>query len=114
MPLVKLLEGTHVALSRFLSQPVISFLRRLDFGCGHVSVFGQARKNILSSTFVGYDYHESAGFKVRSNLFLGISLRIFGEVVVTLNADVMRLFARVVALPDPKDIGISRAASILS
>ena len=42
MPLVKLLKGCHIALSRFLSQRVIRFLRRLDFGCGHVFVLGPA------------------------------------------------------------------------
>ena len=40
MPLVKLLEGGHVALGRFLRQGVIRFLRRLGFGCGHVFVLG--------------------------------------------------------------------------
>ena len=38
MPLVKLLEGRHVTLSRLLRQGVIRFLRRLGFGCGHVFV----------------------------------------------------------------------------
>jgi hypothetical protein len=42
MPLVKLLEGGHVALGRFLRQSVIRFLRRLGFDCGHVFVLGQA------------------------------------------------------------------------
>ena len=40
MPLVKLLEGSHVALGRLLRQSVIGFLRRLGFGCGHVFVLG--------------------------------------------------------------------------
>jgi hypothetical protein len=38
MALVKLLEGCHVALSRFLPQLVICRLRCLGFGCGHVLV----------------------------------------------------------------------------
>ena len=46
MPLVKLLEGGHVALSSLLRQRVIRFLRRLGFGCGHVFVLGQATKNL--------------------------------------------------------------------
>ena len=45
MPLVELLEGRHVALGRFLRQSVIGFLRRLDFGCGHVFVLGQATRS---------------------------------------------------------------------
>jgi hypothetical protein len=44
MPLVKLLEGGHIALSRFLCQRVICFLVRLGFGCGHVFVLGLATK----------------------------------------------------------------------
>jgi hypothetical protein len=40
MPLVKLLKGSHIALSRLLCQRVIGFLRRLGFGCGHVFVLG--------------------------------------------------------------------------
>ena len=44
MPLVKLLEGDHVALGRFLRQSVIRFLRRLGFDCGHVFVLGQATR----------------------------------------------------------------------
>jgi hypothetical protein len=40
MPLVKLLKGSHIALSRLLSQRVIGFLLRLGFGCGHVFVLG--------------------------------------------------------------------------
>ena len=38
MALVKLLEGSHVALSGFLRQPVIGCSRCLGFGCGHVFV----------------------------------------------------------------------------
>jgi hypothetical protein len=62
MALVKLLEGRHVALGRFLSQSVICFLRRLDFGCGHVFVLGQATR-FSSSTPVRHELHESAFFK---------------------------------------------------
>jgi hypothetical protein len=44
-----LLEGRHVALSRLLSQRVIRFRLRLDFGCGHVFVLGQATKIFISN-----------------------------------------------------------------
>jgi hypothetical protein len=39
-----LLEGRHIALSRLLSQCVIRFRLRLDFGCGHVFVLGKLRR----------------------------------------------------------------------
>ncbi len=105
MPLVKLLKGSHVALSRFLSQRVISFLLRLGFGCGHVFVLGQATKE--SSTYsasFAHSYHESACFKEAATLFLSIFPKGFCEVLVALITGVMRSFERVVALPDPKDI----------
>ena len=44
MSLVKLLKSDHVALSRLLRQLVIRVLVRLDFGCGHVFVLGQATR----------------------------------------------------------------------
>lgn len=48
MPLVELLEGCHVALSRLLRQRVIRLLRRLGFGCGHVFVYlGKQRKRAI-------------------------------------------------------------------
>jgi hypothetical protein len=40
----------------------------------------------------------------RSGFFLDISQRGTCEVLVALNAGVMRRFERVVALPDPKDV----------
>ncbi|MFN2516316.1 MAG: hypothetical protein ABR556_08875 [Pyrinomonadaceae bacterium] len=103
MPLVKLLEGSHVALSRFLSQRVISFLLRLDFGCGHVFVLGQATKDLPSLTLVRHDYHESACFKGAATWPQYFPQGILRG-VVALNTAVMRGFERVVALPDPKDI----------
>jgi hypothetical protein len=38
MPLVKLLESGHIALSGFLSQLIVGLLRCLGLGCGHVLV----------------------------------------------------------------------------
>jgi len=99
VPLVKLLEGYHVALSRFLRQRIICFLVRLDFGCGHVFVLRQATKNVRSLTPVRHDFHESAVSRERQPL-----PQRFCEAVVALIAGVMRRFERVVALPDPKDI----------
>jgi hypothetical protein len=101
MPLVKLLEGSHVALSGPLSQLVISFLVRLDFGCGHVFVLGQATGE-LSSSF-SPRLSRVRLFQGSGNLFLGIS-HLVCEVLATLNAGVMQRFERVVALLDPKDI----------
>jgi hypothetical protein len=46
----------------------------------------------------------SPRFQGSGNFFLSISQLGTGEVVVALNAGVMRRFKRVVALPDPKDI----------
>lgn len=46
MPLVKLLEGCHIALGGVLRQRVIRFLVRLGFGCGHVFI-GQATKDSI-------------------------------------------------------------------
>ena len=46
MTLVKLLEGSHITLSGFLSQRVICFLLRLGFGCGHVFVMGASDERI--------------------------------------------------------------------
>ena len=47
MPLIKLLEGCHIALSGFLGQPVICLRLRLGFGCGHVFVLGQGTKDSI-------------------------------------------------------------------
>lgn len=44
MPLVKFLKRRHVAMSSFLCQLVVCLWFRLDFGCGHVFVLGQATK----------------------------------------------------------------------
>src|SRR4030095_7570236 len=62
MPLVKLLKGWHVALSRLLRQGEIRLLRRLDFGCGHVFVLGKQRK-CDSLRVIAHEYHLSAYFK---------------------------------------------------
>jgi hypothetical protein len=99
MSLVKLLEGHHVALSRFLRESVIRFLMRLGFGCGHVFVFGQATKILI---------FRAADPQSRLRIFQRSGERFpqqcFGESAFALNAGVMRRFQRVVALSDPKDI----------
>ena len=103
MPLVKLLEGYHIALSSFLSQRVIRFLLRLGFGCGHVFVLGSATTEVASLALVSHD-HESAHFKGAATKSLAFPQWGSCEALVALNAGVMRRFERVVALPDPKDI----------
>jgi hypothetical protein len=103
MPLVKLLEGCHIALSRLLSQCVIRFRLRLDFGCGHVFVLGQGTKK-SSRTLVHHLYHESACFKEAATFSSTFPCGLMRGVLVALNAGVMQRFERVVALPDPKDI----------
>ena len=50
MPLIKLLEGAHVALSCSLRQRVIGFRLCLGFGCGHVFVFGANDESSLTPT----------------------------------------------------------------
>ena len=103
MPLVKLLEGRHIALGRFLRQSVISFLRRLGFGCGHVFVLGQATKiSILNACSPGQS--RVRVFKGAATISSAFPAGCCGGSVVALNAGVMRHFKRVVALPDPKDI----------
>lgn len=103
MTLIKLLKGRHVTLRSFLRQRVIRFLLRLDFGCGHVFVFGAKLRKV-------YFYACSPRlprvrvFQRSGNLFLDISPAGSYEALVALNAGVMRRFERVVALPDPKDI----------
>jgi hypothetical protein len=103
MPLVKLLEGRHVALSRLLSQRVIRFRLRLDFGCGHVFVLEQGPKKSFR-TLERPGLSRVAFFKGAATFHLSIFLRILRGNLVALNAGVMRRFERVVALPDPKDI----------
>jgi len=99
MSLVKLLEGHHVALSRFLRESVIRFLMRLGFGCGHVFVFGQATKILIFALLLP---------RSRLRIFKGAAMRfpqqMPGGSAFALNAGVMRRFQRVVALSDPKDI----------
>jgi hypothetical protein len=104
MPLVKLLKGCHVALSRFLRQCVIRLLRLLGFDCGHVFVCWSKQRNGDSYRLFYHDYHESARFKEAATISLGISQWTLARSVVALNAGVMQRFERVVALPDPKDI----------
>jgi hypothetical protein len=94
MPLIKLLEGCHIALSGFLSQRKIRF--RLEFGCGHVFVLGQATKDLSPFAPVRHAYHESAFSREQQ------------PQGVALDAGVMQRFERVVALPDPKDIEFSQ------
>jgi hypothetical protein len=103
MPLVKLLEGCHIALSGLLCQLVIRFLLRLGFGCGHVFVLGRATK-ILSLNACSPRYHRSAFFKGAATVFLSIYQAGSCQAFVALNAGVMRRFELVVALPHPKDI----------
>src|SRR6185503_6471808 len=104
MALVKVLESSHIALGGFLSQLIICRLRCLGFGCGHVSP-ARASSEEISQNF-NLDRlrtHASASFK-GAVLFLPKCPR--GDAVrrpSTLNAAVMRPFARVVALPDPKN-----------
>lgn len=104
MPLVKLLEGPHVALSRFLSQRVICFLLRLDFGCGHVFVLAQATKSIPSFSACSPRASRVRFFQKSPTTFLGISPRALRVTSWPQRGCVMQRFERVVALPDPKDI----------
>src|SRR6185437_16357949 len=80
MPLVKLLEGRHVALGRFLRQSVIRFLRRLGFDCGHVFVLGQATR-FSSSTLVRHELSLVRIFQGSGDFFLSISQPGSGEVM---------------------------------
>ena len=106
MTLVKLLESCHVVLGRLLRQLIICSLRCLSFGCGHVTrLLGQARKKFHNFRLV---WHDS-----RFREFQGSNTEVLrncprGDAVQrpsTLNAAVMQRFARVVALPDPKNSG---------
>jgi predicted lipoprotein len=107
MPLVKLLEGGHVALSRFLRQRVICFLLRLGFGCGHVFVLGQATKALSLQRWRAENVTSPRLSKERQPFPSAFPQWAICEgFAVTLNACVMRRFERVVALPDPKDIEI--------
>jgi hypothetical protein len=104
MPLIKLLKGHHVALSRLLSESVIGFVLRLGFGCGHVFVLGQAYEEYLFSTCSPRVSLVRVFQRSSNPFFLSILNRSDARLVVALNAGVMRRFRRVVALPDPKDI----------
>ena len=103
MPLVKLLEGGHIALSGFLCQRVIRFLLRLDFGCGHVFVLGQVTKDSLF-TARSPQLSRVRIFQKSATFSSAFPRRVFARCLVALNAGVMQRFERVVALPDPKDI----------
>ena len=103
MPLVKLLEGGHIALSGFLCQRVIRFLLRLDFGCGHVFVLGQVTKDSLF-TARSPQLSRVRIFQRSATFSSAFTRRVFARCLVALNAGVMQRFERVVALPDPKDI----------
>jgi len=103
MSLVKLLEGHHVALSRFLSESVIRFLVRLGFGCGHVFVFGQARRFPFFAP-TRHVFTKSAFSKEQRFVSSAFPVNLLRGTAVALNAGVMRRFQRVVALSDPKDI----------
>src|ERR1041385_9047441 len=105
MTLVKLLESCHVVLGGLLRQLIICSLRCLSFGCGHVTrLLGQARKKFHKlSDLVGT---MSRFPRVSRERYSGLSNCPRGDAVQrpsTLNAAVMRRFARVVALPDPKN-----------
>ena len=106
--LVKLLEGSHVALSRLLSQLIIRLLLGFDFGCGHVFVLGPGDSRLSHHLApVRHDYHASAYFKGAATSFSAFpfgTVRNMRKITVALVAGVMRGFERVVALPDPKDI----------
>ncbi len=73
MTLVKLLEGFHVALSSLLSQLIIRLLLRLDFGCGHVFVLGQATKDFSSFSASPPPLSRVRRFQRSGNLLLSIS-----------------------------------------
>jgi len=103
MPLVKLLEGSHIALSGFLCQLVIRLLLRLGFGCGHVFVLGQATKDSIFERLFA-TIHLSASFKGAVTISSAFANQAPARRLVALNTGVMRRFERVVALPDPKDI----------
>jgi len=103
MSLVKLLEGHHVALSRLLSESVIRFLLRLGFGCGHVFVFGQARRFLLFAP-TRHAFTRVRVFKGAAIVSSAFPVNLPRGTAVALNAGVMRRFQRVVALSDPKDI----------
>jgi len=103
MPLVKLLEGRHIALGSFLRQSVIRFLGRLDFDCGHVFVFGASYENsILNAVRPGVSRVRI--FKGARPFSSAFSTRFMRGYAIVLNAGVMQRLKRVVALPDPKDI----------
>ena len=100
MPLVKLLKGAHVSLSRALRQGVIRGLC-LSIGWRHVFVYlGKRPGSRNSPLLVRHDYHVSA---VSSERHLFLRHPLYGcELPGVLNAGVMPRFERVVALPDLK------------
>ena len=104
MPLVKLLEGCHIALSRLLRQCVVRFLLRLGFGCGHVFVLGQATKDSVFSCSFATIITSPRLSKERQLISSAFPRRALARRLVALNAGVMRRFQRVVALPGPKDV----------
>lgn len=112
MPLVKLLEGHHVALSRLLSQRVISFLLRLDVGCGHVFVFLQATKAPRRFSACSHRVSRVRFFKGAQPLCLDISPWVLRVTSWPQRGCVMQRFKRVVALPDPKDMNFPCRSNI--
>ena len=97
MPLIKLLEGAHVALSCSLRQRVIGFRLCLGFGCGHVFVFGANDESSLTPTVDTSRFRVFSKETTSSSAFPGTC-----EVLVALNAGVMQRFERVVALLNQK------------
>ena len=103
MTLVKLFESSHIALGRFLRQLVICRLRCLGFGCGHVFICsGKFERYLTNFRHVWHDSHASACFKGAALFSLPCPRGDAVQRSSTLNAAVMRRFARVVALPDSK------------
>jgi hypothetical protein len=64
-----LLKSAHVALSRFLRQSVIRFLRRLDFGCGHVFVSGQLGTIAIRERSIARNLSRVRVFKGAATIF---------------------------------------------
>ena len=104
MSLVKLLEGRHVALGRFLRQRVIRFLLASRFRLRSRVRIGAGYEDFHLLAPVRHDLSRVRVFKGAATVFLSISQQNLRGNVVALNAGVMRRFERVVALPDPKDI----------
>jgi hypothetical protein len=103
MALEKLLESSHVSLGGFLSQLIVSRLRCLGFGCGHVFVCSGKLGIILqlpacSARFSRFRQFQGSGTFPRTTR---VGMRC--QVQYPQTAAVMRRFERVVALPDPKN-----------